>query len=687
MAIASAARSMRRGLVLAVCAALIGATASLLAAPAAHALTGIPNTGSIVYIKDKNVWAMTPDGGVQHQITTDGATATSDGTGDARGYSAVSESDTGTIVAVREQRVSPGYDVAWLYVMDRNGHLIRKFKPLQYGLYTGNVPPACVVPASFVPMGISDAVISPDGMYVGYTAVAYTQTDEISGGTHYCDIQVGFDANLVAVDGTNNVTISGDGNTGLMEVGEWIAPHRLLVDRSSFGDVEIYYDDAPSATATGWTAPSDLTDTAYRQPDVRGSVLVTHGYSMYTNQEAMRLWTYSSLSADPSPRCDYNSPNWVSGNTPSDNAQMSRPSLAPDGSAVVWEDAYGDPDQPTEGIYIMSTDAVSNNCATEPTLLVQGGSDPFWTPASVYPPPTVTFTGKPATVTRSTSATLTFTQDQTTVVTTLRCSLDGAAASTCTSPVSVSGLADGVHSFTVTATNANGTSAPATASWRVDTKAPSVALTAPTAAFTLASSLHVTWKGSDTGSGVAKYQLRYERAPYNGGFAAWVYPSSWQSLTGSYVTAAGLAAGYDYCYSVRAVDKAGNASAWTASRCTAIPLDDRALATSTGWSRQTGSAYYLGTATASSSLNAKLTRTSVALKRIAVLATTCSTCGKVAVYVGSVLVGTVNLASSTTHNKVLFSFPVFSLRTVTVTLKVVTSGRLVRVDGLGVSRT
>jgi hypothetical protein len=49
--------------------------------------------------------------------------------------------------------------------------------------------------------------------------------------------------------------------------------------------------------------------------------------------------------------------------------------------------------------------------------------------------------------------------------------------------------------------------------------------------------------------------------------------------------------GGDYCFAVRAVDNAGNTSPWTTPRCTARPLDDRALSVGAGWARGTGSSY------------------------------------------------------------------------------------------------
>ncbi|MDX6295086.1 MAG: hypothetical protein QOH50_4161, partial [Kribbellaceae bacterium] len=48
--------------------------------------------------------------------------------------------------------------------------------------------------------------------------------------------------------------------------------------------------------------------------------------------------------------------------------------------------------------------------------------------------------------------------------------------------------------------------------------------------------------------------------------------------------------------------------------------------------------------------------------------------------------GTVNLYSATTLRQAVISLPPFSYRIGTVTLKVLSTGKTVQVDGLGISR-
>jgi hypothetical protein len=57
------------------------------------------------------------------------------------------------------------------------------------------------------------------------------------------------------------------------------------------------------------------------------------------------------------------------------------------------------------------------------------------------------------------------------------------------------------------------------------------------------------------------------------------------------------------------------------------------------------------------------------------------------VYVGTTLIGKVGFHATTTHDKVMRLLPTFAYRGGTVTLKVLTSGKPVTVDGLLLSRT
>ncbi|MGW5433325.1 fibronectin type III domain-containing protein [Streptomyces sp. NPDC004059] len=305
--------------------------------------------------------------------------------------------------------------------------------------------------------------------------------------------------------------------------------------------------------------------------------------------------------------------------------------------------------------------------------------------------PTVTIAAGPSPVTSSTSARFTFTASDSTDETsslTYVCSLDTGPYTACTSPRSYSGLASTVHTFAVKAIDPSGNeSTPAKNTWRVDTTQPAITLGSPASAFSLSTTLTAAWSAKDTGAGVANADVRWQRASSSGGFSSWTYPSAWQKTTAASVKLTGAARGYTYCFSARARDKAGNQSAWSAPRCTAVVMDDRSLTASKGWTRTTSSAYYAGTATTTSKAKETLTRADVQTKRIALIATRCPSCGSVAVYWNGSLIKTISLRATTTQRQAVLNVTAFTgIKSGKLTLRTQDT-RSVQIDGVGLSRS
>ena len=312
-------------------------------------------------------------------------------------------------------------------------------------------------------------------------------------------------------------------------------------------------------------------------------------------------------------------------------------------------------------------------------------------PASI---PSIVVTSGPPALTTQTFAHFSFTgSDPAGYQLTYSCNLDG-TVSGCDTPTGTAygPLGDGPHFFAVSVSNPDGEQASsAIYDWTVDSNAPTVTATAPAQPFTLASSATVSWAGQDGtgGTGIAYYQVRERTAAYSSGFTPWAYPSTWQALSPATtsVTASGLAQGGDYCFAIRAVDNAGNTSPWTTPRCTARPLDDRALSVGAGWARGTGSSYWNGTITATSTSAATATRTGAELDRAGIVATRGPGMGTIAVYAGATRIGQISLAATSTAYQSLIPLPRFSYSSATVTVKVVSSGKPVQLDGLAVSRS
>jgi CSLREA domain-containing protein len=133
-------------------------------------------------------------------------------------------------------------------------------------------------------------------------------------------------------------------------------------------------------------------------------------------------------------------------------------------------------------------------------------------------PPEVTITSGPAGTVNSTTAIFQFAAtDETSTVTSIECSLDGAAFSTCASPKEYTGLANGNHKFEVKATDAAGnTSTPVVRNWRVDTETPEVTITAgPSGAVNLTSATF-EFTATDPSLDVISVQCSLDGAAFSG---------------------------------------------------------------------------------------------------------------------------------------------------------------------------
>src|SRR5438874_8252381 len=96
-------------------AVLAGGVAGATPTSPALATSTLPGAGSIVYIRDHNIWLTDAIGSRKIQVTHDGTTASS------WGYP--SQANDGTIAAAKNVRTSATDVQAYLYVMDRQGNL------------------------------------------------------------------------------------------------------------------------------------------------------------------------------------------------------------------------------------------------------------------------------------------------------------------------------------------------------------------------------------------------------------------------------------------------------------------------------------------------------------------------------------------------------------------------------------
>ncbi|TCM46873.1 WD40 repeat protein [Kribbella sp. VKM Ac-2568] len=264
------------------------------------------------------------------------------------------------------------------------------------------------------------------------------------------------------------------------------------------------------------------------------------------------------------------------------------------------------------------------------------------------------------------------------------CEFDGVKTAPCpASPFQKAGVAAGTHVLRVWAVEAGGRGTEAVRWLTVDTAVPSVRITGPTFDVTKLATARVTYSGTDN-SGIGSYDVRWRIASTAANFGA--YATIKSGTTASSV-AIGVAAGYEYCVSVRARDIAGNLSAWTADKCFSRPSDDRRMGAAKGWVRAAHPAYYLGTATVTKAKSISVSQ-GVQAKRLFLIATKCVTCGSLNVYYNGKYVGVVNLYKATTEYQAVVPLPVpatFLTGSVLLTTRV--TGKIYQIDGLAVRRT
>jgi hypothetical protein len=121
-----------------------------------------------------------------------------------------------------------------------------------------------------------------------------------------------------------------------------------------------------------------------------------------------------------------------------------------------------------------------------------------------------------------------------------------------------------------------------------------------------------------------------------------------------------------------------------------VPIDTRALHRTWAWTESPASSWFGGTVATAGNPGATLrTPTSLAVRQVGVIASTCDVCGTLAVYVGSTRVGTISLHSKTTVERTLLVLPRFATRHDGVVRLVVVSplNRSLNVDALVVTAT
>ncbi len=295
---------------------LLAVAAVLLLPAAAHA-------DSIVFVKDANVWAASPDGSNQRQLTRDG---TAD-----HPYRSPSQADDGTVAASYLDSIR---------LIRRDGSRIRELDP-----------PALTNSVSHTMDGTPvDVAISPDGTKIAYTLVNAS-----------CPVG----ASCGARAATGYVTSTGSPLPGNLYLSNpsWVGNGRTLVFGGYLHQVNTH--DLGAAEDVHWfddyeiVGQMDSTDLGDGELTAQGDKLaLVRNYGSDTH--IMWYTTNGAPPALPTMQCATGKLEGLHG-----------PTWAPDGQSLAW----GEPD----GVWIKPS---ALDCTVQPSLVIPGGSEPDWGPAN-----------------------------------------------------------------------------------------------------------------------------------------------------------------------------------------------------------------------------------------------------------------------------------------------------------------
>jgi hypothetical protein len=308
------------------------------------AAVGSSLSGSIVYVKDHNVWLANGNGTGQYQVTLDGSAASP--------YSSPTQSDTGVIAASQGQRIVR---------MTQNGTVLSSVDPAP-------LPGSAGHPIDGPPQ---DLAISPDGSKIAYTL--YTYSCPIAGPgcmarTATAVTDAGGLTPYQTYGATYLATPSWIGNGRTLQNGGY-GSHMVLKDVA--GAEQVWFNDKDV-----YEPNTDLADSEV-SPDGRWLAAV-RGYG---NDEHI-IWY--AVSGNPSAGAPppVPAPACVTG----EQAGFADPTWAPDSNALAWQEP--------DGIWLKNDPQVCDN--PQPQLLIPGGSEPDWSASPVAPAPRVfKVSGKP----------------------------------------------------------------------------------------------------------------------------------------------------------------------------------------------------------------------------------------------------------------------------------------------------
>ncbi|MCX7832475.1 MAG: hypothetical protein N2440_06215 [Actinobacteria bacterium] len=255
---------------------------------------------------------------------------------------------------------------------------------------------------------------------------------------------------------------------------------------------------------------------------------------------------------------------------------------------------------------------------------------------------------------------------------------------------------DGVYLLQVVAKDRASNTTTSTVRFTVDFTPPSVTInTMPnySSSNSTKTFFNISYSATDNLSGISSFDLEY-RPNYSSTFVRLL-----SSPTQTAYTFSG-SQGLTYYFRVRAKDKAGNISPWSAVKSTSIPYDDtNSLFTlSSGWKKASGPYRFLGSSSYTT-LKGKYFKLKqgiklYSVKEVAIIVTKSPYGGKANVYLNGKLIKTIDTYASKNTYRVPIIIKTYTTPTTIYDLRVVTTGTkntyskgyFVDIDGVGVRR-
>jgi hypothetical protein len=309
-------------------------------APAASASSAAEVTGTLVFVRDHDVWISRADGGQQRPLTTSGDFE--------HPWVSPSMSDTGVVVAARDERIVE---------MRPSGAVIRTLDPPA-------LESSVQAPLDGTP---SHVAISPDGSLIAYSFAQYSCPAGASCDTRYATAYT--DADQVTDPAVHGQTY--------YDAPSWIGNHRTVQGGGAFSEVNVhdlgeapmhwFRDSEISSPARDLTEPTVSPDGRY--------VATIRGWGQTTSV----LWARvvgsitSGRPSLPDPYCE------------TEPKPVADPAYSADSSVLAWE---------LVGQGIMMSPTHMTQCL-QPTLVVEDAEQPAFS-AAPYSVPAPEATAAPA---------------------------------------------------------------------------------------------------------------------------------------------------------------------------------------------------------------------------------------------------------------------------------------------------